>query len=411
MRSRAMKVMTRAAHFKARITEKGQTTEVETYQVAVGNGRHYGGGNVVEETAEIDDGHLDLYSLEMTNLWKLALMLRSFRSGTAWRLARGAHGSLRRVRHRDQAAYAGEHRWRDRHRDPRRISRSTPRRSRSSRRAPGPGRGGGPAASLSSLRAPRKPAPLRRSPLRNLSALRSCRSRLRRCRLETSLYLPVKEFLEGLGYTVKGEVGPCDLVGVRAGDPSVVVIGELKLTFNLELILQGVDRMRIGDEVWLAARLSARGKGRESDPRYRDLCRRLGSRAFGGRQHPARSTCSYPRLRQRRARTRNGVPAWSTSIRRRQGDPVLGGSTRRPVMTAYRQQALACAAAMSRGAATRPRDLKPTCPDAQKILHRNVYGWFATTRARRLCADRRPAAALWNSGSRPSLQPSRIGMR
>jgi diacylglycerol kinase (ATP) len=88
----AMKVLTRASHFKARITEKGRTTAVETYQIAVGNGRHYGGGNVVEETAEIDDGHLDLYSLEMKNLWKLALMLRSFRSGThgAWREVRTA---------------------------------------------------------------------------------------------------------------------------------------------------------------------------------------------------------------------------------------------------------------------------------------------------------------------------------
>jgi hypothetical protein len=44
-------------------------------------------------------------------------------------------------------------------------------------------------------------------------------------------------------------------------------------------------------------------------------------------------------------------------------------------MTAYRQQALACAAALARGAA-RPRDLKPVLPDAPKILLRNVYGWF-----------------------------------
>ena len=88
----AMKVLTKARHFEARITEKGATTEVETYQIAVGNGRHYGGGNVVEETAEIDDGHLDLYSLEMTNLWKMALLLRSFRSGThgAWSEVRTA---------------------------------------------------------------------------------------------------------------------------------------------------------------------------------------------------------------------------------------------------------------------------------------------------------------------------------
>ncbi len=53
----------------------------------------------------------------------------------------------------------------------------------------------------------------------------------------------------------------------------------------------------------------------------------------------------------------------------------LGGSTRQPIMTAYRQQALACAAALAR-ARSRPRDLKPTLPDARKILLRNVYGWF-----------------------------------
>ncbi|MFN4011594.1 MAG: lipid kinase [Pannonibacter sp.] len=88
----AIKVMTRASHFSASITEKGRRVEVETYQIAVGNGRHYGGGNVVEASAEIDDGHLDLYSLEVKNLWKLALMLRSFRSGThgAWREVRTA---------------------------------------------------------------------------------------------------------------------------------------------------------------------------------------------------------------------------------------------------------------------------------------------------------------------------------
>jgi hypothetical protein len=61
--------------------------------------------------------------------------------------------------------------------------------------------------------------------------------------------------------------------------------------------------------------------------------------------------------------------------RRRKGDPVAGGSTRQPLMTAYRQQALACAAALAQGA-TRPRDLKAALPDAPKILLRNVYGWF-----------------------------------
>lgn len=36
-----MKVMIRAARLRAKITEKGRAIEVETYQLAVGNGRHY----------------------------------------------------------------------------------------------------------------------------------------------------------------------------------------------------------------------------------------------------------------------------------------------------------------------------------------------------------------------------------
>jgi hypothetical protein len=44
-------------------------------------------------------------------------------------------------------------------------------------------------------------------------------------------------------------------------------------------------------------------------------------------------------------------------------------------MTAYRQRALACAAALAQGP-RRPRDLKASIPDAYNILHRNVYGWF-----------------------------------
>ena len=46
-----------------------------------------------------------------------------------------------------------------------------------------------------------------------------------------------------------------------------------------------------------------------------------------------------------------------------------------PIMTAYRQHALACAATLSRGP-QRLRDLKGSIQGAPKILLRNVYGWF-----------------------------------
>lgn len=88
----AAKVLMKAKPFTATIREKGEVTKVKTFQIAVGNGRHYGGGNVIEANAEIDDGHLDLYSLELSTVWKLAGMLRSFRSGThgAWNEVRTA---------------------------------------------------------------------------------------------------------------------------------------------------------------------------------------------------------------------------------------------------------------------------------------------------------------------------------
>lgn len=192
--------------------------------------------------------------------------------------------------------------------------------------------------------------------------------------METSLYLPVKGFLETAGYLVKGEIGGCDLVGLSADDPPVVVICELKLTFNLELILQAVDRAAVSDEVWIAAKVSAKGRGREADKRYRDLCRRLGIGMLGisdagdvsvivGSVTPMPRT--NPKRRSRLMREHQ----------KRRGDPALGGSTRTPLMTAYRQQALGCAVALVDGP-LRVRDIRAGVPEAGKILQSNVYGWF-----------------------------------
>ncbi|OJF98905.1 DUF2161 domain-containing phosphodiesterase [Pararhizobium antarcticum] len=192
--------------------------------------------------------------------------------------------------------------------------------------------------------------------------------------METSLYLPVKSFLETAGYVVKGEVGGCDLVGLSDGDPPVVVICELKLSFNLELILQAVDRAALADEVWIAAKVSAKGRGREADKRYRDLCRRLGIGMLGISDRGevsilVGSVTPMPRTNpKRRSRILR-------EHQKRRGDPALGGSTRVPLMTAYRQQALGCAAALACGP-LRVRDVKTTMPDAGKLLLSNVYGWF-----------------------------------
>ncbi|MDQ0505673.1 lipid kinase [Xanthobacter agilis] len=63
--------------------EHDETVEtVRTLQVSVGNGRYYGGGMAVAETATADDGHLDFYSLEVDHWWRLLALLPSLRRGT-----------------------------------------------------------------------------------------------------------------------------------------------------------------------------------------------------------------------------------------------------------------------------------------------------------------------------------------
>jgi diacylglycerol kinase (ATP) len=79
--ARALEVLSQVRPFRADIESRSGRVRLRTLQVAVGNGRHYGGGQVVHADAAIDDGRLDLYSLAPGALWKLALLFADFRSG------------------------------------------------------------------------------------------------------------------------------------------------------------------------------------------------------------------------------------------------------------------------------------------------------------------------------------------
>ena len=197
----------------------------------------------------------------------------------------------------------------------------------------------------------------------------SSRSELR---TECDLYIPVKRYLESLGYSVKGEIGGCDLVGLR-DDDRLVVVGELKLRFNLELLLQAVDRTAVADEVWLAVR-KTETRGRENDARVRKLCRHLGfgllSISTNGQVDVLLAPGPYKPRPDKKRREK-----LVREHQQRKGDPMKGGGTRAPIMTAYRQHALLCAIALV-NAPMRPKDLRLQAPDAPKILLRNVYGWF-----------------------------------
>ena len=164
------------------------------------------------------------------------------------------------------------------------------------------------------------------------------------------------------------------MVALRGDASPLVVITELKRRFTLELVLQAVDRSAACDEIWLAVEASKRGGGRERDRRVRKLCRLLGFGLLAVAKNGHVEILAEPTpWRPRRDKS------WRSQLidehRRRYGDPAVGGSSRMPIMTAYRQQALVCAAALASGP-RRTRDMRKAIPDASLILLRNVYGWF-----------------------------------
>ena len=190
---------------------------------------------------------------------------------------------------------------------------------------------------------------------------------------ETDLYLPVKRHLEAQGYVVKAEVRGCDVMAVRGDETPVIV--ELKAALTLKLLYQAMERLTVSDHVYIAVARPRRGVGASA----LQLCRRLGVGALGGTSAGAPGGGGGP-----------GPPPYAPranskkrelllkEFNARSGDPNMGGSTRTPLMTAYRQDALRCAGHLAVQGPARIRDVKAaTAVDrAAGIFRDNVYGWF-----------------------------------
>jgi hypothetical protein len=187
--------------------------------------------------------------------------------------------------------------------------------------------------------------------------------------VETELCAPVKTLLERQGYVVKGEVNGCDLVAVRGTEPPVVV--ELKRVFGLGLVLQGIDRLALTDAVYLAV-----GAWPKRLRDVKKLCRRLGLGLMvvgNPRVDVLLDPVPYrPRKNARRVGLLLGEHV------RRVGDPNCGGSTRQPIVTAYRQEALRCATLLASNGPMALAAMRAAgnVPNAARIMQSDVYGWF-----------------------------------
>lgn len=193
---------------------------------------------------------------------------------------------------------------------------------------------------------------------------------------ETTLSQPVKAFLETLGYEVKAEVGAADLMGVKAGEVPVFV--ELKTSFSLKLLHQGVARLKLSDQVYLAIPHKTGRASWKALQANIGLARRLGLgvltvkletdevqvRAHPGPYAPRKNVAKLKRL--------------TKEFDRREGDPNLGGINKAKVITAYRQEAEKLRAYLEENGPTKASHLAAELKveRARDILYANHYGWF-----------------------------------
>ncbi len=197
---------------------------------------------------------------------------------------------------------------------------------------------------------------------------------------ESDLYPPLKRFLESQGYDVKGEVHDCDALAVRGEEAPVVV--ELKLCFNLDVVLQAVERLSLTPKVYVAVPLKCRILNKRRK-RVVKLLRMLGLGLLAidpGRDKGGGSVAVL--LDPGEYRPRKSKPRQERLLgefAKRAGDPNLGGKEKRKgIMTFYRQRALTIALFLRENGPTKASLVATNLsePKARDILYRNVYGWF-----------------------------------
>lgn len=200
---------------------------------------------------------------------------------------------------------------------------------------------------------------------------------------ETELYEPIKRMFEEQGYTVRGEVNHCDMVAYREGESAPVII-ELKKNFNLALLFQLMDRLKLSDEVYAAVAYNPK-KRVSTGATWNDairLCRRLGVGLIGvqfyKRKAPAVDILCRPGDATAQRRSIIGAKRLKQEFDRRSGDYNIGGSTRTKVITVYRERALRLAQLLATEGPQSPKALRERLHDGgvYAMLRRNVYGWF-----------------------------------
>lgn len=199
---------------------------------------------------------------------------------------------------------------------------------------------------------------------------------------EEDLYMPVKDYLEGLGYKVNGEVRHCDVTAVKGEE---LIIVELKKNLSVTLLSQAVDRQRTADLVYIAI---PKPKKFAFNSKWRDILHLLKRLELGLILVTVRRGKGIVEVVQDPVPFDRGKSIQSNRGRRkllmkeiegRHVDLNRGGSRGKKLVTAYRESSIYIACCLQLQGPLSPKKLRVMGSDAKKtlsILSDNHYGWF-----------------------------------
>lgn len=198
---------------------------------------------------------------------------------------------------------------------------------------------------------------------------------------ETDLYPSVRDYFQGQGYQVQGEVKGCDAAAIKEGQ---LVVVEMKLRLNAEVLHQAARRQEIADAVYVAVprpQALAAWRRRMAGMLYLLARLELGlllvapharQTARVSIEHPIRL---YDRVKDGRLRAQV-----MREVAQRGGDFSPGGTPGRRLVSANREVAIHAACCIERFGALTVHQLERlgTGPHTHSVLHASgtIEGWF-----------------------------------
>ncbi len=193
---------------------------------------------------------------------------------------------------------------------------------------------------------------------------------------EVDMYKPLKKFLETQRYTVHSEVESIDVMAQKGDE---VLIVEMKTSFNLQLVYQLIERLKITDQVYAYVPLEKGGRWPKSYKRMCALLKRLHCGLLTLDQHTKKHVVmefepGFFRARKNYVKKKLALKEFEG----RSIDLNQGGSTKELLFTSYKEKAISVAMYLWEYGASSTREIrtKLNIEKTVDILNKNYQYWF-----------------------------------